>query len=165
MIKNATPAVHRALPNDVVRLRRLAQEFYDADSWQYSPCSAFGFDAWLDFWTDGIQRGIGVILYCTDTGLSDGEPVGFIAGILSNNPMDGALDLTECLWFVRTDTGGPPCGMSLLSGFEGVGEESGAARVNMSHLANNTGVRLARIFSRWGYAPVEVAYSKRIGGD
>ena len=165
MIQNATPEVYMALPSETARIRQLAQEFYDADAGRYGPCHEFNADAWSGWWASAIEAGVGVILYCTDTGLQGGEPVGFIAGMLSQNPVDGEHDLTECLWFVRPDTDAPPCGMSLLSALEEVAEDSGAVRINMCHIANKTGVRLARIFSRWGYTPVEVAYSKRIGGD
>jgi|3_EtaG_2_1085321.scaffolds.fasta_scaffold16249_2 GNAT superfamily N-acetyltransferase len=164
MIQNATSRIHRARPEDVVRVCALAEEFYEADAMRYHPCGIMDADVWVGLWSEAIRLERGVILYCTDSDQRDGKPIGFIVAMLVNSPVDGELDLTEFLWFVSENATGAPCGMALLAALEDFAQEAGAVRVNMCHMANRTGMRIGRIFSRWGYAPVEVAYTKRIGG-
>ena len=38
-----------------------------------------------------------------------------------------------------------------------------AKRVCMTHLVDETGMRLSRLFRRWGYEPFEVGYIKEVG--
>tara|TARA_R110002051_G_scaffold268507_2_gene328558 strand:+ start:1175 stop:1675 length:501 start_codon:yes stop_codon:yes gene_type:complete len=166
VIQHARPNTYIALPDEVERLTGLATEFHGSGySSVWRPDFEFDSRAWGEFWSGAVGGDRAVAIFCTEDGERDGKPVGFILGLVVDCPTEGERFITEAAWFVSSEAVGLPYGVTLLAALEGFGESVGAVRINMGHLANRTGKRLARIYSRWGYTPVEVIYTKRIGGN
>ena len=103
-------------------------------------------------WTILINNGMGKIF-----GLYDkGSLVGALGAIVVPDLNDGEKTGTETFWFVRPTHRGS--GIKLLLHFLQYAKEIGCVRVNMVHLFNEHANKLAKLYAKLGFKPVETHY-------
>lgn len=115
---------------------------------------------WADFWRRVISKDLGCAFYAADRRY--GKPVGLIMAMSMPSHLDQELEVTETLWFVSEPYRKSNIGMQLLDALESFAEMVGATRINVTHLANNTGARIAKVFARRGYQAAECGYFKEV---
>jgi GNAT superfamily N-acetyltransferase len=108
-------------------------------------------------WAQLIKAGTGMVAVLGEPGCV----VGAVGGLLYPDLNDGALVAAEAFWFVSPGARGRGA-LALLDEYEAWAREAGAARLSMVHLVSLNADRLARLYARRGYRPVEVHYIKEI---
>jgi GNAT superfamily N-acetyltransferase len=92
----------------------------------------------------------------------NGELLGSVAGLLAPWWADHRqLTVTEQWWWVSRKARGGNVHRDLLRALEAWAVSRGAAFVFMIALQNGREKALARLYSRFGYAPLETHYAKR----
>jgi hypothetical protein len=89
--------------------------------------------------------------------------VGLLAATVSLSHTDGALQVTEGLWYMEDGYRKGSLARRLVQALETFALGAEAKRVAMTHLVDETGMRLSKLFKRWGYKPFEVGYMKEVG--
>lgn len=109
-------------------------------------------------WAALIQSGAGVILALRN---NTGQMVGALGAIVFPDINDGKLVATEAFWYVLPGErhGG---GLRLLHAFEEWAAARGAARLIMVHLLTLMPEKLAALYARRGYRPIETHYVKEL---
>ena len=108
-------------------------------------------------WASLIESGAGNILAEIGSGVH-----GAIGGIAYPDPNSGDLTVDETFWFVQKEYRQSSLALCLLRAFESWAEEIGATQQGIVHLTNSMPDRLARIYRRRGYKPVEVHWRREI---
>jgi GNAT superfamily N-acetyltransferase len=117
---------------------------------------AFVPDIFVTKWTSLIEQGIGFML-----GLfRDGVLMGAFGAVVAEDLNDGKPVANECFWFVKPEARGR--GLELLSSYEQEAINRGAVRCSMIHLLSLQPERLAYLYERRGYQPVETSYFKEL---
>lgn len=86
----------------------------------------------------------------------DGAVVGLIALLIAPHHFSGQRTASEVIWWVEPEARG--AGVALLGAAERWAAESGAVTIQMIAPATPAGDRVARLYQRRGYAPVETSY-------
>lgn len=136
--------IRKATPEDLPRCLNMGAAFH-----AYSPYRDILFDpaAFETFLLNLMEKGA---LLVSDTGM--------IAGVLSPLYFNPAYSLgAELLWWAPE--GG---GRELREAFEDWAEEQGAHAVQFSALADDQAERVAAIYAKAGYRPVETGYLKEL---
>ena len=154
--------IHMATVEDVPRLLHLASAFY-AENAEAGYLDPFSSDFWCRYWSSLIDANLGILLYCTPSQDPAGPPVGLLAATVSLSHTDGALQVTEGLWYMEDGYRKGSLARRLVQALETFALGAEAKRVAMTHLVDETGMRLSKLFKRWGYKPFEVGYMKEVG--
>jgi GNAT superfamily N-acetyltransferase len=130
----------------------LAEEF-----WQEGDLPGkFNMDVFISNWTKLIDIGMGKIF-----GLfHDENLVGCLGALMVTDINDGLLTASETFWFVRDSDRGD--GIKLLLHFVRYAKEVGCVRLGMVHLTSIHSDKLASLYLRMGFKPVEVHYLKNL---
>jgi len=141
--KAIRPGTARDLPETaelcVLFAREAASFQFDADYWTFA-------------WREILRTGAGEILLAW----ADGALIGAIGLLYAPCLFDGQLYAEEAFWFVSPKHRGQ--GMRLLVAAENAARKRGAKRLVMAHLAGLND-RLAQIYERRGYHPLETKYA------
>lgn len=151
--------MHLATPGDLERMLHLPQAFH-AENAEAGLLDGFDSDFWCRYWGAMIRDGLGIVLYCTPSGDSGERPVGMLCATVAIAHADGAIQVAEALWYMEDGYRKGALAGRMVGALEVFARGAGARRVAMTHLVDKTGVRLSRLFKRWGYAPFEVGYIK-----
>ena len=151
-------SINAADPSEVHRLVELARSFH-AENAEAGYLEEFSDEFWVRYWSALLAEGLGVLLYCAD---ATGKPVGMLAATVSLAHTDGAMQVTETLWYMDPDHRKGALAKRLVRALETFAAAAEAKRVCMTHLVDETGVRLSRLFKRWGYEPFEIGYVKEV---
>lgn len=107
-------------------------------------------------WASLIEQGLGFIL-----GLfREDKLVGAFGAIVAEDLNDAKLVANECFWFVSPEARGR--GFELLISYEEEARKRGAVRCSMIHLLSLQADRLAELYIRRGYKPIETSYFKEL---
>lgn len=109
-------------------------------------------------WETLIEQGVGFVVGAFD----DDRFVGGIGAFLVPSMHDGELEAIERFWFMDARYRGAGTGERLLEEFEGACKDAEARRIIMTHLYNDLGQKLGKVFEKRGYHPFEVNYAKEI---
>ncbi len=150
--------IYAAEPCEVGALVNLARKFHEENA-TAGYLEDFSAEFWEHYWSSLLAEGLGVILYCTN---DIGKPVGLLAATVALAHTDGAMQVTETLWYVDPDHRSGTLSKRLVRALETFAVGAEAKRVCMTHLVDDTGLRLSRLFKRWGYKPFEVGYIKEV---
>jgi GNAT superfamily N-acetyltransferase len=113
-------------------------------------------EAFVFNWRRLITQGHGAIL-----GQFDAEGIaGALGAVLAPDLNNNDLLATECFMYSLPHKRGN--GLRLLLAFEEWARQMGAKRVAMIHLLSLQPERLASLYHRMGYAPMEVNYVKAL---
>ena len=107
-------------------------------------------------WTYLIASGTGKMFGLYEEGVF----VGAIGVIISPDLNDGELVASEAFWFIHPSKRGG--GLKLLLHFLSYAKEIGCVRVIMVHLFNQNREQLSKLYTKLGFAPVEVHYVKTL---
>lgn len=113
-------------------------------------------EVFIATWTHMLSSGNGVIF----GKFAGDELVGFLGGVIYNDPNDGELVASEFFWFIRKEYRGG--GIALLDAFEEWAKGMGAKRIVMVHLTNLMPESLGAFYRRRGYSPIEVHYMMEV---
>ncbi len=135
--------IRRATVADLPRIMDLGADFL-----AYSPHRDIELDrdAFAAFSTGLIEKGV---IFLSDEGM--------IGGFLSPAYFNPAYVMAvELFWWAASE------GTSLRLAFEGWAKDSGARRIVFTGLVDDRERGIRRVFSRAGYAPVEMSFVKDI---
>tara|TARA_R110002096_G_scaffold51332_3_gene134248 strand:- start:375 stop:854 length:480 start_codon:yes stop_codon:yes gene_type:complete len=155
-------AVHTLDSTGIGKVLPLARDFYAESGSILSSENNFDDNVWSSAMLKCIESDTIRVLYTTKSGRVDGECVALMTVALVVSPFDGRIEIHEAMWYVAKGHRSLGHGMTLLRSLDTLAGETGAARIIMTHLENNTGDRLSHILPRFGYKPLEVTYSKEV---
>ena len=96
-------------------------------------------------------------------GISNGIPIGIIAGSLSQALFSQQQVASEVMWWVDPEHRGKTrAALELLGAFEHWAKLVGASFIQMQSLTNEYEIPLERFFTAKGYRPKEIAYVKEL---
>ena len=111
---------------------------------------------WGEIWKVTIETCTGgIIAYEVDD-----QVVGVMCFLVGVSPLDGKPQLTESMWYMKKDHRGR--GTHLLAAAEELATSLGCERIVMTHLADAKGGRIAKVFKRRGFRPMETSYLKEL---
>lgn len=137
--------------DELKSVRGLADEFH-----RVAYREPINWDLFLAFWLSILSNGAGVLL----VGEVEGVPVGAIGGMWYPDPYSGRTIAMEFFWYVRPEHRG--YGTKLLNAFEEWAAGVPADEVRMVHLQHSMPEKLAVLYRRRGYAPIETHWGKRM---
>lgn len=146
--------ITRLLPDQIEAMRPLAREFYAEGNLP----GVLDEDRFLNAWAGFVGSGLGVVIAAWD----GDELIGVIGGIKAPSVMTGDTELIEQFWFMSKSARGGGIGKALKDRFEVEAKNEGAVRVIMVHLNDEVGEKLAGVYVRSGYRPLETHYVKEI---
>lgn len=117
-------------------------------------------DVFLKNWTSFLTNYPSVVL-----GLwIEGEIAGALAALVTPDLSDGRITATEMFWYQRPEYRSGLNAFKLIDAFEDWGHEQGAVEFRLMHMLmpneDPATVRLAPIYKRRKYRPLEVGYYK-----
>lgn len=129
---------------------KLGNEFYEEAGFPSEINPQIFAKNWLDY----LVSGTGVIF-----GIFDGDILkGMIGGVVYNEINDGILTAMELFWYLDRDVRGN--GIKLLYRFQDWAKAKSAKHIVMKHLNNLMPEKVADIYLKLGYKPVETSYLK-----
>lgn len=111
---------------------------------------------WVQKWAALINAGVGFILKKE----VNGEPVGALGFVATEDLNDGELTANEAFWFILPQYRGR--GFELLMKYEEEAKAMGCARCNMIHLSDLQPERLGELYVKRGYKKTETSYFKKL---
>ena len=113
---------------------------------------------WKQTWSRVMELAGGFVLLWEE----DGKLVGFLGGMLSQDPFSGEHVASENFWFVDPAHRKGLGAIRLLAAFEQHAKSAGCDRIYMVHLASLTPGALERLYQRRGYELVEQTFRKNL---
>jgi GNAT superfamily N-acetyltransferase len=87
---------------------------------------------------------------------------GGFGAMLCPDLLDGRLTATEFFWFMDPEHRFGMGAIRLIRAFEAWAAEHGAVEARIAHLARHNAEQLQRIYTKLGYAPLDVSYVKAL---
>jgi GNAT superfamily N-acetyltransferase len=114
-------------------------------------------DVFCRNWRRLIEDGRGFVLVQFD---EQDRFCGTLGAVLAPDLCNDDLVAIECFWYVMPHRRGN--GLTLLRAYEQLAREKGAQRIGIANLAHHNGERMARLYQRLGYTPIDVNYQKAL---
>lgn len=145
--------IRLATIEDLPRMERAAQEFAKESVF----IRDIDFPQFVITWTSFLEAGFGVIFVVADV---LGNIVGALGGVAYPDIHSGKLVASEFFWFIRKENRGD--GLELLRRFIQWAQERKCSTVRVCHMIDSMPERLAVVYKRMGFSPIEVHYSKEL---
>jgi GNAT superfamily N-acetyltransferase len=102
---------------------------------------------------------------CLLVGEIDGKVLGVIGGVMFPHWLDAKhIVAQEFFWWCDPEARGTGLGLKLLDAFESFAQANGARTVIMASTSVLAPEKLAKLYQRRGYSPLDVNYSKTLEG-
>lgn len=90
--------------------------------------------------------------------------VGLLAGIVTDQHFlwAGTKIASELFWYVHPDHRGSKKALKLILEYEAWARSKGCRYITMAHFSNLLGKKLARLYKKLEYVPIEVSYIKEL---
>ena len=138
--------------SEFVELAGLASKFYSSSS----ALKKFDINVFCSTWNNLYSIGAGVIFLLK----RELDIIGVIGGIKYPDVNSGELIATEMFWFVDQEKRGN--GIKLFKRFESWARDNKCKSIIMVHLIDSMPDKLKKLYTRYGYKPIEISYKKEL---
>lgn len=144
--------IRQLKPDEVGVIREGTFSFFEA-----AQLGTLEWDVWEANWRRLLENGRAVIL--AQWG-ADGIFNGALGAVIAPDLASHETVAIECFWYMLPDRRGN--GIALLKAYENWARAMGCARVGIANLAHVNAERMAKLYQRMGYKPIDVNFQKRL---